>query len=221
MNWYDLISPLYDLGATGSGGPRREAVAELRLQRGDIVLDIACGTGLNFSFIQRAITSDGRLIGLDYSSGMLVMARRKVERRRWANVRLIQADARALSEELLRERAGVDRIDKVLCTLGFTVVPDWETVFERSCALLKPGGRYVIMDWYVKERSPFSWFLNSISQGDVSRRTWHLLEESTEDYGHRTFIGGKVFVAAGTARGADPTRVQTDEQQPREVSHGS
>ncbi|MCZ6789965.1 MAG: methyltransferase domain-containing protein [Chloroflexi bacterium] len=202
MNWYDLISPLYDLGATGSGGPRREAVAELRLQRDDIVLDIACGTGLNFPYIEAGIGPEGLLIGLDFSVGMLAKARRKVERRGWANVRLIQADARTLAEELLREQAGVDRIDKVLCTLGFTVVPDWEAVFERSCALLKPSGRYAIMDWYVKERSPFSWFLNSISQGDVSRRTWHLLEENTEDYGHQTFIGGNVFVAAGTVPGA-------------------
>ena len=31
MSWYDLISSLYDFGATGSGRPRREAVAQLRL----------------------------------------------------------------------------------------------------------------------------------------------------------------------------------------------
>ena len=202
MNWYDLISPVYDLGATGSGGPRRAAAAELRLQRGDIVLDIACGTGLNFSFIQPSITSEGRLIGLDYSAGMLAKARRKVQRHRWSNVCLIQADARTLSEELLREHAGIDQVDKVLCTLGFTVVPDWEAVFERSYALLKPGGRYAIMDWHVEGRNPFSWFLNSISQGDVSRKSWALLKQYTEDYAYRTFILGNVFVAAGTAPGA-------------------
>ena len=140
MSWYDFISPLYDIGATGSGRPRSEAVAQLRLEAGDVVLDVACGTGLNFPFVEAGIGAEGVLIGLDYSSGMLAKARRKVKRKGWGNVRLIRADARSLSEDLLKEHAGVGRVDKVLCTLGFTVVPDWETVFEQSWALLRPGG---------------------------------------------------------------------------------
>ena len=202
MGWYDLISPLYDIGATGSGRPRREAAAELRLEPGDTVLDLACGTGLNFPIIEAGIGSEGLLIGLDYSSGMLAKARRKVQRKGWGNVRLIQADARTLSEDLLKEHANVDRIDKVLCTLGFTVIPDWEAVFEQSWALLKPGGRYAIMDWHVKQRNLFSWFLNSVSRGDVSRPTWAPLERMMEDYSYQAFIGGNVFVAGGTVPGA-------------------
>ncbi len=198
MSWYDIISHVYDIGATGSGRGRRQAVAQLRLEAGDVILDLASGTGLNFPFVEAGIGSEGLLIGLDYSSGMLAKARRKVQRKGWGNVRLIQADARTLSEDLLKEHANVDRIDNVLCTLGFTVIPDWEAVFEQSWVLLKPGGRYAIMDWYVKQRNLFSWFLNSISQGDVSRRTWAPLEQKTEDYSYRTFIGGNVFVAAGT-----------------------
>ncbi len=202
MSWYDLISPLYDIGATGSGRPRREAVAQLRLEAGDVILDLACGTGLNFPSVEAVIGTGGLLVGLDYSSGMLAKARRRVQRNGWSNVRLIQADARTLSEDLLKEHANVDRIDNVLCTLGFTVIPDWEAVFEQSWALLKPGGRYAIMDWYVKQRNLFSWFLNSISQADVSRRTWAPLEQKTEDYSYRPFIAGNVFVAAGTVPGA-------------------
>ena len=202
MSWYDRIAPLYDIGSAWSGRPRREAVAQLRLEPGDVVLDIACGTGLNFPLIEAGIGAEGLLIGLDFSPGMLAKARGKVQRKGWENVRLIHADAGTLSEELLKEHAGVGRVDNVLCTLGFSVVPDWEAVFARSWALLKPGGRYAIMDWHVKRRNPFSWFLNSISQGDVSRRTWVSLEQKTEDYSYRTSIGGNVFVAAGTAPGA-------------------
>ncbi len=198
MSWYDLISPLYDIGATGSGRPRREAVAQLRLEAGDVVLDLACGTGLNFPFVEAGIGSEGLLIGLDHSTGMLDKARRRIQRNNWRNVHVIHADARNLSIDLIREQATVHQVDKVLCTLGFTVIPDWEAVFDRSYTLLKPGGRYAIMDWYVKKRNPFSWFLNSISQGDVSRRTWACLEQKTGDYSYRTFIGGNVFVAAGT-----------------------
>ncbi len=69
MSWNDLISPLYDIGATGSGRPRRKAIERLRLKTGDIVLDIACGTGLNFSHVEAGIGSEGLLIGLDRSRG--------------------------------------------------------------------------------------------------------------------------------------------------------
>ncbi len=202
MSWYDFISPFYDIGATGSGGPRREAVAQLRLQPGDAVLDIACGTGLNFRHIEAGIGPEGILIGLDYSSGMLAKARRKVQRRGWENVRLIQADARTLSAELLEEQAGIKRLDKVLCTLGLTVVPDWETVFERSWTLLRPGGRYAIMDWWLERRNLFARFLEFISHGEVGRRCWAPLEEESGDYSRKTFLRGMVFVAAGTAPGA-------------------
>lgn len=202
MSWYDFISPLYDIGATGSGRPRREAVDQLRLEAGDVVLDIACGTGLNFPFIEAAIGSEGLLIGLDFSSGMLAKARRKAERREWKNVRLIQADASTISEELLRDRAGVDRVDKALCTLGFTVIPDWEGAFERSWRLLKPGGRYAVMDWWLERRTPFARFLEFISHGEVGRRCWEPLEEKSEDYSYTTFIRGMVFIAAGTMSAA-------------------
>lgn len=221
MNWYDVISPLYDLGATGSGRVRREAVTELRLKAGDAVLDIACGTGLNFPLIQAGIGPEGLLIGLDFSAGMLAKARPRVRRQGWDNVHLIEADARTLSKELLREHAGIDRVDRVLCTLGFTVVPDWEAVFQRSCALLRRGGRYAIMDWHVPRRNLFSWFLNSISQGDVSRKTWSLLEENVEDYRYRTFIGGNVFVAAGTSHGALGESSGEGARELREVTHGN
>ena len=202
MSWYDLISPLYDVGATGSGRPRREAVAQLRLEPGDAVLDIACGTGLNFPLIEAAIGPSGLLIGLDYSSGMLAKAQGKVRRKGWTNVRFIQADARTMSEEMLKEHAGVDHVDKLLCTLGFTVVPDWEVVFERSLALLKPGGRYAIMDWWLERRNLFARFLEFISHGEVGRRCWVPLEEKSEEYSHATFVRGMVFVAAGTVPGA-------------------
>lgn len=201
MSWYDFISPLYEIGATGSGRPRREAVARLRLEAGDAVLDIACGTGLNFPLIEAGIGSGGLLLGLDYSAGMLARAQGKVRRQGWTNVRLIQADAGTLSEELVREHAGVDRVDKVLCTLGFTVVPDWEAAFERSLALLKPGGRYVIMDWWLERRNLFARFLEFISHGEVGRRCWVPLEEKSEEYSHTTFVRGMVFVAAGTVPG--------------------
>ncbi len=213
MTWYDFISPLYDIGSTGSGGPRRQAVAQLRLSPGDVVLDLACGTGLNFPYIQAGIGEQGLLIGLDYSSGMLAKARRKAQRRGWENVRLIQADAGTLSADLLKEKAGVERVDKLICTLGLTVIPEWELAFGRAWALLKPGGRCAVMDWWLERRNLFARFLEFISHGEVGRRCWAPLEEKSTDYSYSTFIRGMVFVAGGSA----PEAVTSKHQEERAV----
>ena len=217
MSWYDFISPFYDIGSAGSGGPRRQAVAQLRLSPGDTVLDLACGTGLNFPYIQEGIGEQGLLIGLDYSQGMLAKARRKAQRRGWENVRLIQADARTLSADLLKEKAGIERVDKLICTLGLTVIPEWELAFERAWALLNPGGRCAVMDWHMAGRNPFARFLDAISRGDVRRRCWVPLEEKGTDYSYSTFIRGMVFVAGGSALEA----VTSEHQEERAVLAGA
>ena len=222
MSWYDFISPLYDIGSTGSGGARREAVAQLRLSPGDVVLDLACGTGLNCPYVRQGIGEEGLLIGLDYSPGMLAKAQRQAQRRSWENVRLIQADAGTLSADLLKQKAGVERVDKLLCTLGLTVIPEWELAFERAWALLKPGGRCAVMDWHVASRNLFARFLDAVSRGDVSRRCWAPLEEKSVDYSHNTFIQGMVFVAGGSKTdGHEEEPDVTSEARFDEVKHGS
>jgi len=44
---------------------RVKAVQALELQNGDAVVDIGCGTGLNFSLLEEAIGPEGTLIGVD------------------------------------------------------------------------------------------------------------------------------------------------------------
>jgi demethylmenaquinone methyltransferase/2-methoxy-6-polyprenyl-1,4-benzoquinol methylase len=57
---------------------RRRLIRRLALHPGDRVLDIACGTGLNFPIIQEAIGSTGSLTGVDLTSAMLAEAGKRV-----------------------------------------------------------------------------------------------------------------------------------------------
>lgn len=207
MSWWDLIAPAYDLdlGVLGSRRIRQAAIKELRLQAGNAVLEVACGNGLNFESIERKIGSEGRLIGIDYSTGMLEQARKKVRKHKWGNIHLIREDARRLSAGLLKQHAGIEKVDRVLCALGFSVVPDWKDVFEKSYELLKEGGRYAILDWYPAKRT---WFLELIAKrfGELGRNfllatpIWEPLMRA-EDFSQRTFFGGLIFVAGGTKPG--------------------
>jgi ubiquinone/menaquinone biosynthesis C-methylase UbiE len=50
---------------------------------GSVVLDVGCGTGLNFVGLEKAIGPRGRLIGIDLSSDMLARAHERVQRHGW------------------------------------------------------------------------------------------------------------------------------------------
>src|SRR5215467_6410267 len=72
---------------------RKEAVKRLHLKPGDLVVDIGCGTGLNFALLQEAVGETGRIIGVDLTDAMLEQARLRIAREGWKNVELVQADA--------------------------------------------------------------------------------------------------------------------------------
>jgi SAM-dependent methyltransferase len=46
-------------------------VDQLKLRKGDRVLEVGCGTGRNFPFPRDAVGSKGRIYGVDLSEGML------------------------------------------------------------------------------------------------------------------------------------------------------
>src|SRR5260221_8780385 len=57
---------------------REKAVQRLDLQSGDLVVDMGCGTGLNFALLQAAVGPEGRIIGVDLTDAMLDHARQRV-----------------------------------------------------------------------------------------------------------------------------------------------
>ncbi len=94
-SWYDTVSaePIYRVG-------RERAVPALHLQEGSRVLDIGCGTGLNFPLLLDAVGPTGHVVGVDLSSEMLGVARRKTRNAPPGNVSLIEADAEQLDLSL-------------------------------------------------------------------------------------------------------------------------
>ncbi|CAG0947558.1 hypothetical protein ANRL1_04267 [Anaerolineae bacterium] len=89
---YDAIAKWYDGAARFTMAHRSDAVHALGIQDGERILDLACGTGINFEHIIVA-NANGLLLGLDYSSGILEQAQERVTRNRWDNVVLGLGDA--------------------------------------------------------------------------------------------------------------------------------
>src|SRR5574341_2216084 len=89
-------APFYDATHSWSLPLRREARLALGVRRGDRVLDLACGTGLNFPHLRELVGQEGQVVGVDLAPAMLDITRRMITERGWKNVKLYEADAALL-----------------------------------------------------------------------------------------------------------------------------
>jgi ubiquinone/menaquinone biosynthesis C-methylase UbiE len=143
---YDRLAPWYRFAEPSillRPGFRRQAVARLGLKAGQSVLEIGCGTGRNLRFLREAVGAQGRVTGVDVSSGMLAQAQRTVSRHGWQNVDLIEQDAGTLTLD--------ESVDVVTFSLSYSVLPDRDAVLDRAWETLRPGGRLAIMDAHLPE----------------------------------------------------------------------
>jgi ubiquinone/menaquinone biosynthesis C-methylase UbiE len=196
---YNVWAPRYQLANLYLLGQlprmRRLAVGRLQLRPGDSVLEISCGTGANFPYIQEHIGPGGRLVGIDYTQAMLDQAGQLVEERGWRNVELLHADAAELDLN--------EKFDGMLWMLAASVVPGWQEALERAVAHLKPDGWLVIADvrlsecWYAR---PFNWYANVMGLGaaaDIGRRPWERLSGHLVHVGYDELLLGFLYIAWG------------------------
>ncbi len=190
---YDWLTPAYLLG--NEKRLRTETIDSLRLQPGQTVLDVACGTGRNFPLILEKIGPTGRLVGVDYTAAMLARASEQVEREGWKNVELVQGDATCIDLK--------QTFDAALCTLAMGVIPDERGALDRMLAHVKPGGWLAIGDakrssrWYGRS---LNWLADLLGYGAaevMTRRTWESLQGMLNDFQYKEWFSGFFYVAAG------------------------
>lgn len=87
---YRAIAPDYDRRTRLINAVRLEAVAALRLRPGEVVLDVACGSGFSFAALLGGIGASGRLLAFDHSPELLAIAGGRTDK---PNVTLIEARA--------------------------------------------------------------------------------------------------------------------------------
>lgn len=187
----------YRFGEAAIGLPfglRRKAVGRLGLTNGETVLEVGCGTGRNLQLLSGAVGADGRVIGIDASGGMLERAQHLVARRGFRNVRLVLGDASEFALE--------DRLDAVLFSLSYSVLPDRQAVVSRAWEALRPGGRLVVMDAGLPTNrlgrllAPFGEALATALPGDPYSRPWKELAKLSHAVETERFQLGTYFICA-------------------------
>ncbi|HEY2306280.1 MAG TPA: methyltransferase domain-containing protein, partial [Streptosporangiaceae bacterium] len=143
---YDITTRLYPVPGYPQRAQRRRVVQALGLRAGDTVIDIACGTGLNFPLIEEVIGPDGRIVGVDMTDAMLARAQDRIGKNGWSNISLVQADA--------AEFDFPTQVDAILSTYALTQVPGCAEVIAHGAAALSGGGRWAVLDLKVPGNTP-------------------------------------------------------------------
>jgi len=204
--YYDRFSRVYDLLSPDAyyRRARQYAIAQLLLQPQQTVLNVPCGTGQNFRYLQPHLTDSGKIIGVDLSSGMLEKAQSKIDKHGWENIVLYRDDVRQLNPVWLVEKVGNGQpvtVDAILCDLGLSGFPEWQHVIDQLLSMLKPGGRFVVMDWYLEKVTLRGRFVEWIGKGEVTRPIFQYLANRVDNFHvKQSFNRGGVFVASGNAK---------------------
>ena len=115
-------------------------VAKLDPRPGQIVLELAAGSGDTGFLAARLIGKTGRLISTDFSPEMVEVARRRAK-----EIGITNADFRVLDAE--RNDLDADSVDGVLCRWGYMLMVDPEAALVQTRRVLRPGGRLALSVW--------------------------------------------------------------------------
>ncbi|MCU0546829.1 MAG: class I SAM-dependent methyltransferase [Oscillatoriaceae cyanobacterium Prado104] len=105
----------------------------IAFQPGQKVLDIATGTGIIAIAAAQAVGSEGKVIGVDFSSGMLCQAQQKIQELGLQNIELIESDAEDLSFD-------GESFDLVLCSSAIVYFRDIRGTLNNWYSWLRKGG---------------------------------------------------------------------------------
>ncbi|MCG7418528.1 methyltransferase domain-containing protein [Microbacterium sp. ACRRU] len=180
--WYDVLSGERWVYRAG----REAGISLLHPRPGDVVLDLGCGTGLNFAALLTAVGPRGRVIGVDRSPDMLDMARRRVGAAGWSDrVDLVEADAAALDPAEIRDRTDGRGADALLSTYALSVFGEREAAWARAVAAVRPGGRAAVVDmqrphgpWRVF--TPLALLACATGGADIDAHPWRMLERDAD-----------------------------------------
>ncbi len=78
---YDRISTVYNwLGGIFERRPTEKALSYLKVESGEMILEIGFGTGYCFQRIALAVGNTGKAYGIDVSEGMLQVTRKRLQK---------------------------------------------------------------------------------------------------------------------------------------------
>jgi ubiquinone/menaquinone biosynthesis C-methylase UbiE len=191
-------APRYDATHSLALLKRHQARLALAIQPGDRVLEIACGTGLNFPHLRQLVGDQGALVGVDLTPAMLDIARDRIAQQGWKNVEVHKADAAHLPFPAAS-------FDTVFCAFALNIIPEYEHAIAEVWRVLIPGGRFVALEMRSMNMNSVSGWLGRLAHRlmgvcavDTSHQTLDAIQRTFGEVQVRHYLAGTIYIALTT-----------------------
>lgn len=126
-----------------------DLVERLDPQPGDVILELAAGTGDTGFLAAQRVGPEGKVICSDLVPGMVEGARGRAAAAGVENVeyRVLDAENIDLAD---------DSVDGVLCRWGYMLMPHPDRALRETRRVLKPGGKLSFSVWGGPEKNPWA-----------------------------------------------------------------
>jgi SAM-dependent methyltransferase len=136
----DVYEEFFVPALFGEWAPR--VIKAAQIKPGDMVLDVACGTGILAREVAPRVEPNGHVVGLDRNEGMLAVGRRIAPEIEWRSGRA----------EAIPAEAGT--FDAVVSQFGLMFFEDRAAAIREMWRVLRPGGRLAVAVWDGLDRTP-------------------------------------------------------------------
>ncbi len=138
---YDILAPHYDFWSRfAESKAHSRALSLVEIKGREKVLEVACGTGKNFSEILK-MNEEGLNVGVDISGKMLRMSKKRVKDAARESYEFLMADARSLP---FTDEA----FDVVINSYMLDLIPvkDFFPILREFNRVMRKGGRMVLVN---------------------------------------------------------------------------
>ena len=130
-------------------------VAISSLKKGETILDLGSGAGIDCFLAAKKVGNTGRVIGIDMTPEMIEKARENARKENFKNVEFRPGDIENLPVE-------DNSADVVISNCVINLAPDKGKVFKEIYRVLKSGGRMIVSDIVLTGKLP-AWIKNNVN----------------------------------------------------------
>lgn len=179
--YYDLLMNVI----TGGTYPFfiRKAIKEMQIKPTDNILVFGSGTGRNICLMNKYLSNNGRVVGLDIGEEMLIQAKQ-----RCSKFDYIEIKNQRIEEPLPYE----NEFDKVFISFvlhGF-VQEDRLKIINNAQRALRPGGEFIILDYNEFDLKSSPWIVRMVFKAECPLATDFIgrnLEAILQEHGFNEF----------------------------------